>query len=310
MPRRTEFVPYQPKTILNKGQRAPTTGSGRATAPTRTPAASTAASSATAASGSTALTTTRSTFRTSSRSRERCRAAAPGAEPCAPSTWSSPATTSPPSASSCCHAGCSKCASTWASRSSSSAARRWCCAISTCCRRSTSGPGRSSRSASISTPDSPELRARVPDGTARPARRTSALPPWSRSPRRHPDGRVLHAHPARRVRRRCESGGVVRRTADHGGPFVLAGGLTLADQQRDFFFDVLRERFPDRSWSTNTSIPKAAMARPDCPGRRWAGASGRVSRGGHPRPDAAPDHPGDKRTLNKRIVEALANQIY
>ena len=37
----------------------------------------------------------------------------------------------------------------------------------------------------------------------------------------------------------------VRCTANHGGRFVIAGGLTLADQQRDYFFGVLRERFPD-----------------------------------------------------------------
>jgi DNA repair photolyase len=37
---------------------------------------------------------------------------------------------------------------------------------------------------------------------------------------------------------------VVRWTADHGGQFVLASGLTLADQQRDFFFQVLGERLP------------------------------------------------------------------
>ena len=38
---------------------------------------------------------------------------------------------------------------------------------------------------------------------------------------------------------------VVQATADHGGRFVLAGGLTLADQQRDYFLGVLRERFTD-----------------------------------------------------------------
>ncbi len=38
---------------------------------------------------------------------------------------------------------------------------------------------------------------------------------------------------------------VVRWTAEHGGSFVLAGGLTLADQQRSYFFDVLGQRFPD-----------------------------------------------------------------
>jgi len=35
----------------------------------------------------------------------------------------------------------------------------------------------------------------------------------------------------------------VRWTANHGGRFVIAGGLTLADQQRDYFFGVLRDRF-------------------------------------------------------------------
>jgi hypothetical protein len=34
-------------------------------------------------------------------------------------------------------------------------------------------------------------------------------------------------------------------TANHGGKFVLAGGLTLADQQRDCSFAVLRDRFPN-----------------------------------------------------------------
>jgi len=38
---------------------------------------------------------------------------------------------------------------------------------------------------------------------------------------------------------------VVRWTADHGGKFVLAGGLTLSDQQREFFLDVLADQFPD-----------------------------------------------------------------
>ena len=39
---------------------------------------------------------------------------------------------------------------------------------------------------------------------------------------------------------------IVRWTAPsgHGGKFVLAGVLTLADQQRDYFFGPLHERFP------------------------------------------------------------------
>lgn len=38
---------------------------------------------------------------------------------------------------------------------------------------------------------------------------------------------------------------IVKWTVEHGGQFVLAGALTLADQQRDFFLGVLEERFPD-----------------------------------------------------------------
>jgi DNA repair photolyase len=104
---------------------------------------------------------------------------------------------------------------------------------------------------------------------------------------------------------------VVRWTAEHGGTFVLAGGLTLADQQRDFFFDVLDERFPDlsaryrelyppRSYGPTRSDwrPLALRIRELC---EKQGISDRIPR---------PIIPGDKRTLNKRVVEALANQVY
>jgi DNA repair photolyase len=37
----------------------------------------------------------------------------------------------------------------------------------------------------------------------------------------------------------------VRWTAEHGGQFVLAEGLTMADQQRACSLGVLDERFPD-----------------------------------------------------------------
>jgi len=37
---------------------------------------------------------------------------------------------------------------------------------------------------------------------------------------------------------------VARWTANHGGRFVLSSGLTLADQQRQYFFGVQRERLP------------------------------------------------------------------
>ena len=104
---------------------------------------------------------------------------------------------------------------------------------------------------------------------------------------------------------------VVRWTADHGGRFVLCGGLTLADQQRDYFFTVLRERFPDLLNLYRSHYPEEGYG----PSHgRWHkvalrikelcekhGISDRITR---------PIIPGDKRTLNKRMVEALANQLY
>ncbi len=104
---------------------------------------------------------------------------------------------------------------------------------------------------------------------------------------------------------------VVKWTAEHGGQFVMAGGLTLADQQRDFFFGVLRDRFPDllepyQALYPPTSYgpvrgdwkPIALRLRELC---EQYGISDRMPR---------PIIPGDKRTLNKLIVEALANQTY
>jgi len=104
----------------------------------------------------------------------------------------------------------------------------------------------------------------------------------------------------------------VRWTADHGGRFVLAGGLTLADQQRTFFFGVLRERFPDLLPLYERLFPPGSYGAqrsgdPHALGRRIRalcqqyGISDRMPR---------PVIPGDKRAVNKRVVEALANQSY
>jgi hypothetical protein len=105
---------------------------------------------------------------------------------------------------------------------------------------------------------------------------------------------------------------VVRWTAEHGGQFVLAGGLTLADLQRDFFFRVLRARFPDLLPLYERLYPAGSYGAvrggdPHATGRRIRelccryGISDRMPR---------PIIPGDKRALNKRIVEALANECY
>jgi hypothetical protein len=104
---------------------------------------------------------------------------------------------------------------------------------------------------------------------------------------------------------------VVRWTAEHGGQFVLAGGLTMADQQREYFLGILDERFPElaaryrqlyppRQYGPNRSDwrPVAVRIKELC---RQHGISDRIPR---------PIIPGDKRTLNKQIVEALANELY
>jgi DNA repair photolyase len=104
---------------------------------------------------------------------------------------------------------------------------------------------------------------------------------------------------------------VVAATADHGGQFVLASGLTLADQQRDDFFGVLAERFPDLVQSYEHLYPEGSygaigLSWPATGRRirelcRAAGIADRIPR---------PIIPGEKRSLNKRIVEMLANKAY
>jgi DNA repair photolyase len=104
---------------------------------------------------------------------------------------------------------------------------------------------------------------------------------------------------------------VVRWTADHGGQFVMAGDLTLADQQRDFFFGVLDQEFPDLADRYRQLYPADSYG----PARStWKQFALRLKalcaeygiRDRMPRPII----PGDKRALNKRVVEALANQVY
>jgi hypothetical protein len=104
---------------------------------------------------------------------------------------------------------------------------------------------------------------------------------------------------------------VTKWTAEHGGQFVLAGGLTMADQQRDFFLGVLDERFPDLADHYRGLYPEGSYGPASSNWKQIAlrlkelceqyGISDRMPR---------PIIPGDKRTLNKRIVEALANKLY
>jgi DNA repair photolyase len=104
---------------------------------------------------------------------------------------------------------------------------------------------------------------------------------------------------------------VVRWTAEHGGQFVLAGGLTLADQQRDYFLGVLDERFPSLAARYRDLYPPGSYG----PTRGdWRPVALRLKElcGHHGISDRMPRPiiPGEKRALNKRVVEALAKEIY
>jgi hypothetical protein len=104
---------------------------------------------------------------------------------------------------------------------------------------------------------------------------------------------------------------VIRWTADHGGKFILASSLTLADQQKNYFFEVLRQDFPDLLSHYQRLYPPASYAPRDYAWQRIAlrirglcekyGIRDRIPR---------PIIPGDKRALNKRIVERLAEKVY
>ena len=104
---------------------------------------------------------------------------------------------------------------------------------------------------------------------------------------------------------------IIKWTADHGGTFVIASGLTLSDQQRAFFFDVLAERFPDLLPAYEKLYPLGksygavgdGWRRTALKIREWCEKYGIKDR--MPRPII----PGDKFATNKRIVEILADKV-
>lgn len=104
---------------------------------------------------------------------------------------------------------------------------------------------------------------------------------------------------------------VARWTAGHGGSFVLASGLTLSDQQKEFFFTVLRERFPDLLGLYQKLYPPHSYGPADGSGRTLALRAREACvrfgiRDRMPRPIV----PGEKRALNKRVVELLAEKLH
>lgn len=104
---------------------------------------------------------------------------------------------------------------------------------------------------------------------------------------------------------------VVRWTAEHGGRFVLAGALTLSDLQRQYFMQVLGDSFSDRLDLYRRLYPSGSYAPAGEFSRRLGrrvrelcqqyGVSDRIPR---------PIVPGDRREANRRVAEWLANRAY
>ncbi len=99
-------------------------------------------------------------------------------------------------------------------------------------------------------------------------------------------------------------------TARHGGKFVLAGGLTMADQQKEFFMRILQRDHPDLVPLYMRLFPQGSYAQVQ-PWRQvglrihdyceQVGISDRIPR---------PIIPGEKKELNKRLVEKLAFRLH
>jgi len=105
---------------------------------------------------------------------------------------------------------------------------------------------------------------------------------------------------------------IIQWTADHGGSFVLASGLTLSDQQRTFFFSVLAERFPDLLPAYAKYYPAGKSYGAVGDGWRRMAFKIRELCEKHGIKDRMPRPiiPGDKFATNKRIVEILADKLY
>jgi DNA repair photolyase len=104
---------------------------------------------------------------------------------------------------------------------------------------------------------------------------------------------------------------VIQRTADAGGRFVLAAPLTLADQQKIYFFNYMQTNLPDLYPLYQRLYPQGSYG-PS--GEQWlkvgrmvreicakVGIADRMPR---------PILPGEKRALNKRVAEKLADRTY
>ena len=104
---------------------------------------------------------------------------------------------------------------------------------------------------------------------------------------------------------------VINHTVDSGGSFILGAPLTLADQQKTYFMQHLRESEPGLCEKYAALYPDSAYGPAD---DMWI-KSGRLIRemcaqAGIPDRMPRPIHPQEKRALNKKAVEYLADQMY
>lgn len=104
---------------------------------------------------------------------------------------------------------------------------------------------------------------------------------------------------------------VVHQTKEHGGQFVLAAPLTLADQQKAYFFNFLENHFPQFVPTYQAKYPPKSYV-PTGNYRQKVGQLVRAacSKWGLPDRMPRPLIPGEKRALNKKIVQMLTDQIY
>lgn len=105
---------------------------------------------------------------------------------------------------------------------------------------------------------------------------------------------------------------IIKWTADHGGSFVLASGLTLSDQQRAYFFNVLDQRFPDLLSTYEKYYPAGKSY--GAVGNGWRRTALKIrefcEKYGIKDRMTRPIIPGDKFATNKRIVEILVDKLY
>lgn len=104
---------------------------------------------------------------------------------------------------------------------------------------------------------------------------------------------------------------VVRWTKQYGGEFVLAGGLTLADKQKDYFINHLGDTIPEIAEKYRNWYPTGSYGTDNYDWNRIARKISKLCKDLKihdriPRPVI----PGEKFALNKKIAEKLANDCY